>query len=790
MGSFRRHWSNMPSDLLLASRRLVRSPAASLATVLALSLGIAAGTFFVLIVDGFLFPTVRSPNAERLVRFALVTDEGVAEFAVLSNEVINTVITSPLRMVTQLSAYGHAVKPVAIRGQSHVLAVEGVRGSFFEAVRARSLLGRTLRDYDTASEARTAVLSERLWRAQLNSDPGVIGEFIQIGGVSAKVVGIISDPFRGLDEGAGGADVWVSGALIYPTRLFGVLPSTTGFEQARDEIEERFGRITNYDLPRGLTLRRGAIPARPPAAFVLSGAAILVSLLLITAIASGLVGLFGARLLGRHAEIAVRQALGAESGDILRMLALEAAIIVGISTAVGAYASTELSPLALAALLKSLPIPLGIPVSFDWLAFCYVAIAATLIWLVIVATLSGLLLRSDLLPSTQRGLGGSTSQNLSQRSRLISVQLAAAAALVVVAALFVRTSVAEIEVSVGFEAKGAAVAWLNDGSETAYGRLNRVIDEMRRKMPDGLIASGDSLPGDGRGRSDLYWPSPMSSARSVTVRTVSPGYFAAIGLPLRFGRVFASQESGSTAVVSETIAREIAGAHSSIGTILNVGVGAESRAVSVIGVVADSKGRADPQDRSIYVAFDSSSGSEPLAIVLRGPNAVARLDEVLREAIKEQPDGISLMRVAPLQDEIGRSSPTIRLVARVLTFVGGVAAIIVLVSLYGIFAHLALLRRREVAIRRALGATHAEIYRQIVFEAAKSIGQGVFGGVLLALLAAPFIRHYIWALRSTDLAAFVVVPALLSGFALAASLLPYRRLLREPLTNRNVSGQD
>lgn len=776
-------------EVPLAARRLLRTPVVTLVTVAALAIGVGTGTALFSLANGYLFPRFHASNPNELVRFVLVSGDDRLDFAILKPEVIERVLDGSYRHLTHVSALGRGIKPVVIEGDSRLQAVEGVRGSYFQALGPPMLAGRSIREADSSPDrVPSAVLSERLWRERMRADPKAVGATIRLDGRPATVVGIVAAPFDGLYGGLGGTDVWVSGQLQPAGRLMATLAAGSSFELANTEITTRFSRLAEASPSHHLALSRGARPDPPPTAYALAATIVLMSVVVLTAVASSLAGLVSARLLGRRAEIALRQAVGAQRRDIVRLLMIEAALTMFTAGIVGWFAASILAPMGIRHLFASLPVPLSIDLLFDGWTFVYTVVVSVSVWFGLVSALGTSAAQIDALMTTSsQGLGGVTPGSRLLRSRLITIQVTVATALLVSAGALVRTSLDELSFQPGYELAGAAVAWFSTASDESTSAAAGFTDRIRREPLRGVIGAGSGLPADGQAQYARYSLNPTLPSGSAGVRYVTADYFAALHLPVRHGREFADGESGRQAILSEAVAAALAPGSQLLGRRINIEIGEEAQVYTVVGVVADAQSRSRGVDRAIYLPFERGAGSRRMVVIVRHPQALSMLRESIAQVVRAGAT-LSLDRVASLRDDFDYGSLAMRQFAKLVVTLGVLAFIVVLIGVYGVLSHLAVLRRKDFAIMRALGATNLAIIWAVALEVGKALPRGGLFGVAIGFAATFMMQR--WGVNSLDPIALLCVPIALGSLMICVAVVPVWRLLRQPMSNQLLNSNE
>ena len=795
-------------EIRLAARLLFRAPAFACCAVVALALGIGAGTAIFGVVNAVALKPLVAPHAAELVRFSLVERGDVSRRAVLAPEVVRRLLETPHASLMQVSAFRGVRLAASFRGNTRPVLTESVAGPYFDALGIPAVAGRVLGpvDHDAAASG-VAVVSERLWRTWMQAAPDALGDTIVVAGRRLTVVGIVAAAFKGLaGPNLTSTDLWVpSQAMPAGARpvafVFARLRPGFDVERADAEVRVLHGTLDPAHPGRGLIAQAGVIP-RPPASLYLAGSALVtVSGLVLAIVAASLTNLLLARGFGRRAEIAIRLALGAGRGDITRLLAIEVGLLTLAAGALAVGIAFATARALSGSLLPSAPFIVSLDASPDWRVFLYTAVASTSVAVGIVAALAAQASRVDALAAltSSGGAGGATWRGGAVRLRLVASQVAGSTVLLVIAGVFVRSTLTELAFDPGYAPAGAAIGWIDHDEQghdaaRASGVQDRLLRELRATPGVTHAALASQLPGN-RSGAYVHVVSDAAGPRSTYLRRVTEDFFAAIRLPVRRGRVFTADETAradAVVVVSESAAAALWPKLDPIGRTLqfvrpsDTPGGAASLAqrtepFRVVGVVADARTRSpDPRDRQVvFLPFDAydPGGERGVALVVRAASDAAAL-QALRLSVQRAHPEITLY-AHTLQEEIATGAAALRLTATVLASVGLLGALIAFTGLYGVIAHLAVQRRRELSIMRALGARPPALYRMIAADGCRTLLIGILPGLALAVGCGFVLRQYFWDLDPLDWQALTAVPATVLLVGLLATLLPFRSLLRQ-----------
>jgi predicted permease len=699
---------------------------------------------------------------------------------------------------------------------------ELVSGSYFALLGVRPQLGRLLTPEDDRSVGAhpVAVLSHGAWQRRFGGDPGVVGRPITVNGHVFTVVGVAARGFRSLElefapelwlpmkmkpvatplwnhldnhrsrwlnivaRLAPGVDLAAAEAraneMYRRTSEEYLAASPTASAEFRQKVLDRHLAL----LPAG----RGRSDLRGAFSTALLAVLTLVGLLFVLACAN-LANLFLARATRQERDLTVRLALGAGRADLVARLLGEAALLAAVATTFGTLLAASL-PSALERRLPGVLAGLEPELRPTVLALTIaIAAAATLGCGLLPALLAS---RGDLAARLRAGasaaLGGAHGHTL--RRVLVGVQVALSAAILVGAGLLLRTLDRLASRHPGYET-AALVRFSVDP------RLTGLDVEASRALVDRLALELATLPGVAAvGRAEMpllqnwVWQNSLDIVgrekgedESFTPRfdSVSPEWFAALGVPLRAGRLLTDSDvpgSQQVAVVNEEFVRRFLDGGDALGRVLNWGPerGKEVTVVGVVGDILSSNLREEPAPfvlRPLAQAYDGS----PTVFYLRaaGP-PLALVDSVRRRAAEVAP-GVPAVDLRPFAEDLERSLGLERASAGLATALGGLAALLSAVGLGGVLGYTVDARRREIALRTALGADPARIGRGVLGQIAVPVGAGLAAGLLVPLVAVRWIASLLYGVDGRDPATFALVPLAVVAIALAAAALPTARAL-------------
>jgi predicted permease len=778
-------------ELLVVTRRLRRAPAFTVSAVLLLGSGLGVGTAFFNLVNGALLkPAASTGKFVRLNHDAT----GTSNWSLLTGAEVARVLSDPPASLGPLNGHGSIQTTAVIRGMPQPVKVDIELGHYFEDLAALPLSGRLLGPADQGAAAEpAAVVSERVWRTAMASDPAAVGSVITVAGQSVTVVGVMAPAFKGLFPNLVAADIWVSTRVLPVQRLFGTLRAGVTFEQANAEIRTRYADLSTPWGSRGLQIERGLQSVTPGFYGVIAGVVVVGAIVAAIAAAS-LTLLLLARAATNQAEIAVRLALGASVRDITRLVTLEVAVVSTLASLVGlALASLMADAIARYFIALSEIGTLALDASPDWRVFLYMSAAVFAITFGISTVLAGHASRVEALSSMSAagGAGGATPNAGRTRTRLITTQIAVVTILLFVSALFARSTLAGLRFDPGFNSTGLAMAWIDQtpsGGDATRARAanRRVLDIVRDAPGVARAALTTRLPGSTshalgtrtrrEGSVTTHW---------TRVQAVTSDFFDVLRLPIVRGRGFTKVDefdAAAVAVISERVAARFWPEGDALGQHLRfVDDGVLTAPVQIIGVVQDvpMPTRRD-NDGDIFIPFGQRFHDDAVAVVVRGSGPSHTALGLLRATARQSEPPIGFLSSRTVDEELAGGAGPAKLMAGLSAMLGLVGLFMALTGLYGITAQLAAHRRKELGIRKALGATSVTLCRMLAAESTRILCVGIVPGIVLGVLAGFALRSRSFPnLDPLDVVALLTVSALLMATGLLSAVLPFRRVLRD-----------
>jgi putative ABC transport system permease protein len=792
-------------DVRLALRGFVARPGFAVVALLTLALGIGANTAIFTVLRAVLLQPPPFPDAESLVAVGQSRDKG--EVGVASYlDFLDWRRDS--RNLTELAAWHDEMLTFVGNGRPERISGVTSSANLFRTLGVTPALGRSFApDEDQPGKNRVIVLTWAAWQRLFAGDASAVGRTMTLDDAPYTVIGVLPQQFRfpmGDNKEAfitmprPWDDAMIARRSGSYLRLVGRLAPGASLASAQAELDAQAARqaiaYPSDSVNRFVTVRslHGYLVAEiRPALLVLFGAVGFVLLIACVNVANLLL----ARATSRHREVAIRIALGARRGRVVRQLLVESVVL---SLAGGALA-VVLAMWSLDALHALIP-PAALalrPIAVDGgvLAFTFATAALTGVFFGILPALRA----SSADPQEALRDGGrGTSGPGHQRARnvLVSAEIAFAAVLLVGAALTIESFRRLSREDPGFPVEGLVTAnvFLPD---TRYHSTEASVAFYRS-----LEAKLAALPGVSGAA--VAFPLPFSNMNigldyviegapapqpghepSAAVHPVSPGYFATLGVPLKNGRTFVRADDRSdaapTAVISETLARQHFRNGDAVGRRLGVNWSGRQESYEIVGVVGDvrgdgGKGLDTAPPAEIYIPFGRTSFPF-MTFVIRTP-VVADWSRVLADTVQSIDATMPVNAVTTMAASVHESVARQRLSAVLLGIFGGLAVLLALIGVYGVMSYVVAQRRQEIGIRMALGALAPAVTRMIVGHALRLAAIGVAVGLAGALALGQVLERMLYGVAPTEPVIFAATGPFLVVVCLLAAYLPARRAAR------------
>lgn len=783
-------------DLSLAVRNIFRRPGFAVVAITLLALGAGANAAVFSVVRGVLLRPLAFPEPDRLVAFwpeVFISNEEVAYWRERTRSFAHIAAISPGWMMGLVADSGEPIKVTGGR----------VSDNMFQALGARPALGRTIEPGDARPGAPgVAVLAHHLWRSRFNGDASIIGRSIQLDGQPHTIVGVMP---AGFDIFARDHDLWSAlpwdpssrnHKATFSQALARLAPGSSVDAATRELTSLAPSMRTDLAKPRewgqNIHVRslQDAITGNVrPALLVLLGAVGLILMLAAVNLGTLVLG----RSIERMNEMALRTALGASRGRLVKQIIVEQAVLA----AAGAVAGIAVAYVALPALVSRIPaeVPRLAEITLDWNVLLTVLTTSMLVAVMVAVIPALVTARPNLQPLLRQTRVTDAPGRRRALGALVAVQIGLAVVLGIGSTLMLRSMWNLQRVDPGFDPNNVLTFRMQTTSKhramsTGLPYLTQMLDRVKA-MPGvtdaGLIAhlpmSGYAWTTNAR-RIDRPLQ-PGEQAPQVGWRFIHGDYFNTLRIPLKYGRPFSGGDTTAApqvAIVNETMARQFFDdPQAAVGHTLELTSGrtGQPEPVAIVGVVSDVR----------HLALDREPVAEvfrpflqtymfPMAMVVRTQGPPQQLGAAVRQAGFEIDPVVPIAEMQAYTEMIAGTLGRPRLVSFLLTIFAAAGLSLGLVGVYGVVAYRVRQREREIGIRLALGANPRAMAQAVVAQGAGHAMVGVALGVPAAFLLSRVMSSMVFGVTTHDPLTFTALPLAIVAVTTLACYLPARRAAR------------
>ncbi|TMP96978.1 MAG: ABC transporter permease, partial [Verrucomicrobia bacterium] len=785
--------------------------------VLTLALGIGANTAIFGLINAALLRELPFPDSEQLT--VVWADNPSLRLGMTQIPPANADVAAwreQSQSFAKLAAFTPRTADLADAGDPERVGAAGVTAGFFETLGVTPLLGRTLApDEEAPGGPPVALISHGLWQRRFGGDPALLGKGISINGDKRTVIGILPPEFdfpRGAEwpahfPFAGRTEVWVplayralndgTGWSNWQSReerglvVIGRVKPGASLRQAQAEMDAYAAREAkdHPDSHQGWILK--LVPLREQMAGKSSNALLIlfaaVGLLLLIACVN-VANLLLARGVARQQEMAVRAALGAGRGRLMRQLLTECLVLAVLGSGLGLLVAEgclktflALNPVTLSRLDEA---------SLDLAALGFAAFMALVTSAVFGVVPALQTARFDLRKSLyEGGRGGDGAVRERVRRWLVAAEVALALVLLTSAGLMVRSFLRVQAVQPGFRSDSVLVFDLqlpnarypNDAAQAAFfQQLTARLEALPGARAVGAISCLPLGGGENMGSFEIEGEPPVVPGNEPKAerRWVTPGYFATMGIPIRQGRVFQPTDTAGrplVVVINETMARQFFSSRDPLGHPLKVG-GAWR---TILGVVSDVKSASLESDvrPQVYLAH-AQDPWPPMTVVLHTEGNPLALASAVRSELKALDAFLPAAKMRTMEQVVSNAASARRFNMALLVFFAVAALLLTMMGIYGVVAFLAGRRSREIGIRMALGARRGDVLWLVLQQGMKPVAFGSIAGLAGSLAASRLVASQLYGVSSWDALTLASIIVLLGIAALLASWVPARRAAR------------
>jgi predicted permease len=790
-----------------AFRQLNHSRGFAIAAVLTLALGVGANVAVFSVMNAVLLNPSGIPNPDRML--ALRAHYGTpAELANISmsapdfadGEAAKQLLSSTAAMqVNNLSYLPDGRSP-----ERFVNAA--VSWQFFDAFLAKPILGRTiLPEEDVPGANRVVVLSYPTWKKRFGGDPNIIGRKIILNQQATEIIGVMGAEFGWPNQ----ADVWTPLAIPsarlhdhnyrYNENLFVVSRmrpeakieqvneylAMKARENANSEGDNSYAKASGWGMFSVPLLEYVAGDLRKPLA-VLLGAVILVLLIACANIA----GLQLARASDRQRETSIRIALGASRRQLLSQALTESLVLSAFGVVLGLIVARTTIPALLMLAPENLVRNLNVQISLPVLLYVIVAgvVCAILCGVAPAFQMTHIRWFQALQESGRSETSSKSRQML--RSSLVIGEIGLAMLLLVSAGLLVRSLKQLQQVDAGFDPRGLMSASLtlprdtykSDEQQEAFAQALATQLTAQPGVQDAAVT--DALPFSGNGGSASFMIigqalPPNSPPPHGNIRSISPGYFSTLKIPLLQGRFFTSTDQAKTqpvAIIDETLARDYWPGQEALGKQIAFDF-KEGPKMTIVGIVKHARVSSLEQDNKegFYYLPLSQVPSPNLDVVVRTSANPKTMGDAIRNAVRQVDPNQAVYDFQTMEQRIDSSLVSRRFLVVLLSVFAGLALLLSALGLYGVISYGVHMRVREIGIRMALGAGRSDVLRMVLRHGAEMAAAGVVLGLVATFMAGRVLSSMLFATRLFHPLTLLATATLLTATILLASYLPARR---------------
>ncbi|HEY6216224.1 MAG TPA: ABC transporter permease [Pyrinomonadaceae bacterium] len=799
----------MMKDIRFALRGLLKRPAFTVIAVLTLALGIGANTAIFSVVNAVLLQPLPLKDPDRLMTFwHSAPAKGLRHLDL--NDALFAYYRERTHTFESIAAYEGGDVALTGNGDPEVVPAAAITYNYFSVLGREPLYGRAFTaKEDTPGNNNVAILSYSLWQRRFGGYPNVVGQSINLDSNPTTIVGIMPADFDFPDPAerpgnSGHVQLWVPKGLnpqdasSWNLMPVGRLRSGATPDDAQKEItalyqaftEERGVRPGTSDLGSTetttlLPLQRHIVGEVRRPLLLLLGA---IALVLLIACAN-LTNLLLARAAARTRELAVRQCLGASALRIARQTLTESLLLSLFGTALGVLIAVWIVTALKRMVASQIPHVESVGVDITVLLFTIAIMLATGVLCGLAPALRAA--RINLQDAIKEGARGSASGANKRLNNLFVVsQLALSLVLLIGAALFLQSFRNLLSVNPGFRAENVLMARVAL-PEQKYDKPQAVrFFEQLRQNVSGVpgvqaveLCQVVPFSGDGQGGPFLVEGVGQEDEKVAWLRSSTPGYFAAMGMPILKGRAFTSSDTESSlpvAIVDERLARMYSPDGDLVGKRLRIGNGPW---LTIVGVVPNVKNRKLDEEAWPYVyrPYNQWVRRETMLVVRASVDPTALAANVRQEVAKLDPE-LPLSKVSTIQQAMDRSLVTTRLTNSLLAGFAATALLLALTGIYGVMSLNVANRRGEFGIRLALGAQTANVLRMILGQGLRLAIVAVAVGLLGAFALTRLLKGLLFGISASDPLTFAVIALVLIGVALLACWIPARRATKvDPL---------
>ncbi|MGB8592201.1 MAG: ABC transporter permease [Candidatus Acidiferrales bacterium] len=813
--------NSLLQDIQFGLRTLRKSPGFTAVAVLTLALGMAANTTMFSMVNSVLLRPLPVPHADQIVVVATEQKNNPYYSAFSYPDFVD--LQKQTEGFSGLFAYELSIAGLSADGTASHVAVSFVSGNFFSTLGIQPARGRLILPTEGAQPGSDPilVLGYAYWQSRFGGNPSVVGKQVLMNGHPVTIVGVAPRDFHGvyaivdcqgylplsmattIEDDTNG--LWTNRG-DREIHVLGRLKAGTSVKQAEASLNVVAARLAQQyaETDAGVAVRvyperlsRPEPSASNPVPIAAAIFMILAGLVLVLA-CFNIANVLLVRATTRQREMAVRAALGAKRGRLVRQFLTESVLLAIFGGAIGAviasWASGVLSSLSL-----STDLPLRLDFSPDSSVFAY-AFGAVLLTGIIVGILPAMrAARTDVSAVLHEGGRGSSDgpRRHFLRNALVVGQVAGSLLLLIVAGLFARSLTRVQKLNLGFEPDHLLNLTMDVGEvgyKDAQGReFYRAAQERLQALPGVVsVAQAVSIPMGYYSEADAVYIEghPLQAGErppQLLHNSVTPSYFVTMRLPVVRGRGFTEsddEKATAVAIVNQTMATKYWPNEDALGKHFSI-KGAAGPFIQVIGVTKDGKYRSPAENPSSFFFLPMAQHYNSLHVIqIRTSVPPETLALTAQQTIRELAPNLPVFDVQSMTTALqgGNGFFLYRFGAELTTAMGLLGLVLAVVGVYGVVSYAATQRTHEIGIRMALGAGRRDILKMVIGQGFGVVAIGVALGLIAAIAGTSAIANVFVGIRATDPLTYTIVVGILVGVALFACWIPARRATRvDPL---------
>jgi putative ABC transport system permease protein len=797
----------MMTDLRFAFRQLLKSPGFTLLALITLALGIGLNTAIFSLIDDLFLRALPFKEPQRLVHlYSNARERNLLQLAVSVPRFQHF-----RESQTVFDGFGaENVSAFTLTGLGDSLQLLGgqVTANYFDVLGVRPIRGRNFLP-EEEENADVAMVTENFWQKRMGGDPNVIGRSITLGGVPHTIVGVLPNlPFSWVGPAA---EVWTTkpfqiAGLSYERimrgsgflRVVGRLKPGVTLEQAQaamPPLEQSYRARFPDKVDSSSVMTLKTLPddvtgnLRPAFAILLAAVAFV---LLIAC--SNVANLLLVRFSGRRREIALRMAIGASRGSVIRLCIFESLLVSLLSGLAGAFLAWYIVPIVPHMAANFLPFDpdVRVELSLPILGFTIAMSILTGLAMGIYPALQSA--RTDLIEGLKEGVRGTSvgAGQLRFRKILIAAQVALSVTLLAGAALLITSFIRLSQQNIGYRSNDIWIGFVTLPN-APYSDV-----KARQRFAEQTLAALRSVPGlesatlsadipllAAAGSNFLYARTdgellPLDKRATAAAHNVAPDYLKTWGIPLLAGRDFDERDTAdrpSVILISQAGAKKIFGNENAIGKTLLIG--SASVPAEIVGIVGDVRSRkvGEPDDVEIYRPWAQDNFSF-LSIDVRSSLSVESVTKLVRGALAKVDPGLAIALPQSMEAIVAQAVGQTRLMMWLLAIFAGVALLLATIGIYGAVAYSVAQRTSEIGVRMALGAQTADIWRLVVHQGMQPVVFGLLTGLASALALGRLIASQLYQTSAHNPLLLGATIFVLLLAALLACLVPARRAMK------------